>query len=186
MRYAIVIESTAFPSDRYAAESQLRLHGFDAEDALIEWSPRVGGSRLELADLEAILDRDSERIALMLLPGVQYYNGQVLDMSALCELARRHAVPERRRAIAQPHECPDRPRERLDLEPVLGARGPGLDRRQHARVVGRHEECKRHEQRRRVQGVGAIGLHVGAQSRAPAPRHDPRPGLGRASAGSRC
>jgi kynureninase len=43
-------------------------------------------------DLETILESEAERIALMLLPGVQYYNGQLLDMAALCRLARRHGV----------------------------------------------------------------------------------------------
>lgn len=91
-RYAIVIESTAFPSDRYAAASQIRLHGFDPADGLLEWTPRPGESLLHLHDLEAMLEAKGERIALMLLPGVQYYNGQVLDMAALCRLARRHDV----------------------------------------------------------------------------------------------
>ena len=91
-RYAILIESTAFPSDRHAAASQLRLHGFDPAGGLVLWSPRPGESHLRLADLEAILDRQGERIALMLLPGVQYYNGQLLDMAALCGLARAHGV----------------------------------------------------------------------------------------------
>lgn len=91
-RYGILIESTAFPSDRYAAESQLRLHGFDPADGLIEWTLRPGESLLRMDDLEATLEAEGERIALMLLPGVQYYNGQVLDMAALCRLARRHGV----------------------------------------------------------------------------------------------
>lgn len=91
-RYAILIESTAFPSDRYAAESQIRLHGFDPADGLLEWAPRPGESMLRMDDLEAMLETQGERVALMLLPGVQYYSGQVLDMAALCRLARRHDV----------------------------------------------------------------------------------------------
>lgn len=91
-RYRILIESTAFPSDRYAAMSQLRLRGFDPADGLIEWAPPPGETDLRLADLEAILAASGERIALMLLPGVQYYNGQTLDMPALCGLARDHGV----------------------------------------------------------------------------------------------
>lgn len=86
-RYKIVIESTAFPSDRFAVMSQIRMHGFDPEDALLEWRPR-DYDQLHLADLETLLDQHGGSIALLLLPGVQYYNGQVLEMAELCRMAR--------------------------------------------------------------------------------------------------
>ena len=85
-RNKIVIESTAFPSDRFAVMSQLRLHGFEPDTALIEWQPR-NDDRLHMDDLVQILDDHTGEIALVLLPGVQYYNGQVLDMAKLCQLA---------------------------------------------------------------------------------------------------
>lgn len=88
-RHAILIESTAFPSDRFAAMSQIRVHGFDPADGLIEWAPRDRDDTLYLEDLQQILDTRGERIALLLLPGVQYYSGQLLDMAALCAMARR-------------------------------------------------------------------------------------------------
>ena len=72
-RYKIVIESQAFPSDRYAAASQIRLHGFDADEGLLEWLPRDGETRLYTEDLAAILAEHGDSIALLLLPGVQYY-----------------------------------------------------------------------------------------------------------------
>lgn len=86
-RHRILIESTAFPSDRFAVVSQIRLHGFDPDDALLEWTPR-DDERLHMADLEALLDEHGDSIALMLLPGVQYYNGQVLEMERLCQMAK--------------------------------------------------------------------------------------------------
>ena len=89
-RYKIVIESQAFPSDRYAAASQLRMHGFDADEGLLEWMPREGGSRLHTEDLAAMLAEHGDSIALLLLPGVQYYTGQVIDMEAVCDLGRAH------------------------------------------------------------------------------------------------
>ena len=87
-RYRIVIESTAFPSDRFAVMSQLRLHGFDPSEGLLEWRPRDGESDLNFGDLRALLEQRGDEIALLLLPGVQYYNGQVLDLAELCRLAR--------------------------------------------------------------------------------------------------
>ena len=89
-RYKIVIESQAFPSDRYAAASQIRLHGFDADEGLLEWLPRDGETRLYTEDLAAILAEHGDSIALLLLPGVQYYTGQVIDMKAVCELGHAH------------------------------------------------------------------------------------------------
>lgn len=86
-RFKIVIESQAFPSDRYAAVSQLRLQGHDPATALLEWAPR-DDELLYLEDLEALLGEHGDSIALLLLPGVQYYTGQVLDMPGICELAR--------------------------------------------------------------------------------------------------
>jgi kynureninase len=86
----ILIESAAFPSDRFAAMSQIRLRGYDPADALLEWQPRPGETDLRLDDLAGLLREQKDQVALLLLPGVQYYNGQLLDMRAICELAREH------------------------------------------------------------------------------------------------
>jgi kynureninase len=88
-RRKLIIESTAFPSDRYAAASQIRLHGGDASADLLEWRPR-DDRLLYMDDLAELLKREGEQVALMLLPGVQYYSGQELDMPALCVLAHEH------------------------------------------------------------------------------------------------
>ncbi len=82
----VIIESTAFPSDRFAVESQIRLHGFDPTEALLEWLPS-DDDQLHTDDLKSLLDEHATNTALILLPGVQYYNGQVLDMAELCRLA---------------------------------------------------------------------------------------------------
>ena len=83
----IIIESTAFPSDYYAVESQIRLHGNDPSHSLVEWVPR-DDDLLHIEDLESLLEQHAGEVALMLLPGVQYYSGQVLDMERLCQLAK--------------------------------------------------------------------------------------------------
>ncbi|NCF60452.1 MAG: kynureninase, partial [Gammaproteobacteria bacterium] len=88
-RRKIVIESTAFPSDRYAAASQIRMRGHDPGRDLLEWQPR-DDQLLYMDDLEALLQREGAHTALLLLPGVQYYSGQVLDMPGICDLARQH------------------------------------------------------------------------------------------------
>jgi kynureninase len=89
-RDKILIERDAFPSDRYAVQSQLRFHGLDPRAALLELGSRRGSFGLDFGRLEKLLERDGERIALILLPGVQYLSGERLDIGALTRLARRH------------------------------------------------------------------------------------------------
>jgi len=88
-RPAILIEKNAFPSDRYAVESQVRFHGFDPADALIELEGDESGGTLSQDAILDALDRHGPRIALVLLPGVQYLTGQVLDLRAITEAAHR-------------------------------------------------------------------------------------------------
>ena len=86
LKHKILIESDAFPSDRYAVETQLRFHGFDPSESLIEWSPRKGETLLNIEDLESILQSHGDEIALLLIGGVNYYTGQYLDLKKISEL----------------------------------------------------------------------------------------------------
>jgi len=89
-RYKIVIESDAFPSDKYAVESQLRHHGFDDKEGLILWKPRKNEELLHFEDLEAILESQGEEIALLMIGGVNYYTGQYFDLKRITELGHIH------------------------------------------------------------------------------------------------
>jgi kynureninase len=82
-RYKILIEEHAFPSDIYAIASQLRYHGLDPHDALVTAAPRPGEELLRDEDLSALIEREKDALALILLPGVQYYTGQVLPMAEI-------------------------------------------------------------------------------------------------------
>ena len=84
-KYKIVIESDAFPSDRYAVQSQLEFHGFSKED-VIEWKPRKGEELLQIEDLEEIVSKQGDEIALLLIGGVNYYTGQFLDLTRIAEI----------------------------------------------------------------------------------------------------
>jgi kynureninase len=85
-KFKIVIESDAFPSDRYAVESQLKFHEFNAEDGVILWKPREGEELLRIEDLETILNEQGDEIALLLIGGVNYYTGQYLDLKKIATL----------------------------------------------------------------------------------------------------
>lgn len=87
-RRKIVIERGAFPSDHHAVVSQLAFHGVDPADGLIELTPRGGEHCLREDDVEALLERHGAEVALVLLPGVQYYTGQFVDLARLTRAAR--------------------------------------------------------------------------------------------------
>ena len=89
-RYKILIESDAFPSDKYAVESQLRHHGFDDKEGLILWKPRKGEELLKYEDLESILEQQGESIALIMIGGVNYYTGQFFDLKRITELGHKY------------------------------------------------------------------------------------------------
>ncbi len=88
-RYKIVIESDAFPSDKYAVESQLRHHGYDDKDGLILWTPREGEELLRYEDLETLLEAQGNEIALVMIGGVNYYTGQFFDFKRITDLGHK-------------------------------------------------------------------------------------------------
>jgi len=85
-RYKIVIEGGAFPSDKYAVDSQLRYHGFNPNEGLIQLRPRMGEDTLRTEDIEAVLRKHADNIALVMLGGVNYYTGQLFDMKRITEV----------------------------------------------------------------------------------------------------
>lgn len=89
-RYKILIEADAFPSDKYAVESQLRHHGFDAEEGLILWKARKGEELANYDDLEDILKEQGDDIALIMIGGVNYYTGQFFDLKRITRLGHKY------------------------------------------------------------------------------------------------
>lgn len=89
-RYKILIERGAFPSDRYAVQSQLELHGLDPADALLELDPAPDSGLFDVERFDALLETEGERVALVLLPGVQYLTGQALNVAHCTRSAHRH------------------------------------------------------------------------------------------------
>lgn len=85
-RNAILIEAGAFPSDRYAVESQIRFHGFDPATSLIEIEPDLPGGVFSMAKIEQTIAEHGHRIALILWPGVQYRTGQYFDLKEITRL----------------------------------------------------------------------------------------------------
>jgi kynureninase len=86
-RYKIICEAKAFPSDQYALESQVKWHGFQPEDAIIEVAPRAGEHHIRTEDFIATINQHQADACLVFFGGVNYYSGQVLDMEAITAAA---------------------------------------------------------------------------------------------------
>ncbi|GGF04644.1 kynureninase [Hymenobacter cavernae] len=89
-RYKVLMEGGAFPSDQYALESQVKLHGFAPDDAIVELVPRSGEHTLRTEDIEAKIQELGDSLATVLLGGINYYTGQVFDMQTITKAG--HAV----------------------------------------------------------------------------------------------
>jgi kynureninase len=80
------MEAGAFPSDRYALESQVRFHGFDPATDLIELEPDEDNGTLSMEAIERAIAEHGPRLALVLWPGVQYRTGQSFDLAEIARL----------------------------------------------------------------------------------------------------
>ncbi len=92
-RRRIMVEGHAFPSDHYALESQLRWHGLHPETDLVVLHPEPGCEHLETDAICEQIERNADQLAMIVLPGVQYYTGQVFDIPELTRTARQNGVP---------------------------------------------------------------------------------------------
>lgn len=92
-RTKILMEAHAFPSDMYAVHTHIASRGLDPNENVVIVEPRAGESLLREQDLWECIDTNAQSLALILLPGVQYFTGQVLPMKALATRARAHGIP---------------------------------------------------------------------------------------------
>jgi kynureninase len=88
-RHKVLVECGAFPSDQYAVKSQILFHGFDPASSLLELVPREGESCIRDDDIESLIDREGNSIALIMLGGVNYATGQVFDMAGVTKAGQR-------------------------------------------------------------------------------------------------
>lgn len=82
-RHKILIEAYAFPSDRYAVKSQISLHGYNAEESLIQLAPRKGEHTLRTEDILKTIEEQGDEIAVVMFSGVQFGTGQKFNMPSI-------------------------------------------------------------------------------------------------------
>lgn len=84
-RFKILIEHDAFPSDRYAVVSQLKFHGIDPANGLVELKARAGEHCIREADIKSILEEQGQEIALIMIGNTNYYTGQFFNMKQIAQ-----------------------------------------------------------------------------------------------------
>lgn len=82
-RFKILCEEKAFPSDQYMLQSQVRFHGYDPKEAIVTVKKRSGEHAWRTEDILTKIQEIGDELAVVLMGGVNYYNGQVLDMKAI-------------------------------------------------------------------------------------------------------
>ncbi|BHF63732.1 hypothetical protein SprV_0200672600 [Sparganum proliferum] len=86
----VLIEKGAFPTDYYAIESQIALNGYDPRDCVIEVELRPD-DYLSTEQIKEVIRQNAHRLALIWLPGIQFFTGQLLDIRAITEAGHRLA-----------------------------------------------------------------------------------------------
>ncbi|MDZ4845991.1 MAG: kynureninase [Chitinophagales bacterium] len=85
-RFKIMMETNAFPSDRYAAQTQIKLNGHNPLEGIIELTPREGEYTLRTEDILYAIENHKNELALILLGSVNYYTGQLFDIPAITKV----------------------------------------------------------------------------------------------------
>jgi kynureninase len=88
-RVRILMEAGAFPSDTYAIESHVRVRGMDPAKVVVKVQPREGQACFDTADFTQAIEREGDALALVLVGGVNYFTGQVLDMQSITAAAHK-------------------------------------------------------------------------------------------------
>ena len=88
-RCKILIEKGAFPSDQYAVKSQIKFHGLDPRDCLIEFKAENDKNYFNDDNIVKIIQEQGSEIATILIGGVNYYNGQLLDIKRITKWGKK-------------------------------------------------------------------------------------------------
>lgn len=88
-RFKILMEANAFPSDQYAIESQIRHHGLDPKEAIVEVKPKDGNFIISQDDILEAIQENKDSLSLILFGGVNYFTGQLFDMEAITKAGHK-------------------------------------------------------------------------------------------------
>lgn len=90
--FKVLMQSTEFPSDYYAVQQQVKFHGYNPEEAIIEIAPRSGENAIRTEDIKKTIEQYKDELALVLFSGVNYYSGQFFDIEAISKKCCEHEI----------------------------------------------------------------------------------------------
>lgn len=91
-RHKILLEWKPFPSDYYAISSHLQWHGRDPAASMVELWPPGEDLYISTSQVLAAIDAHADETALLLLPGIQYYSGQLFDIPTITRYAQDRGI----------------------------------------------------------------------------------------------
>jgi kynureninase len=89
-RFKIICEAKAFPSDQYAIETQVKFHGYNPDETIVEINPRKGEHTIRTEDILKAINDNKDALALVLIGGVNYLTGQLFEIEKITAAA--HSV----------------------------------------------------------------------------------------------
>src|SRR5947207_2793947 len=91
-RFKIFIEDLAFPSDTYAIKTQIAHHVLDPKDAVILARARQGEFTVHPEDIVDLIEKHSDQLAVVMVPGVNFFTGQLFDIPTITKAAQKHGI----------------------------------------------------------------------------------------------
>ncbi|KAJ6127360.1 Kynureninase 2 [Penicillium sp. IBT 18751x] len=88
----ILMDWKAFPSDHYAIESHIAWHGLDAKENMVLIGPEEGEYVISTEKILSYIDQHAHDAALILMPGIQYYTGQLFDIPRITKHAQERGL----------------------------------------------------------------------------------------------
>ena len=89
-KYNIIIDTPSFPSDKYAVQSQLKLHKLNPDKNLVEIDTLNNNKCRSNEEILNDLEKNIKNAAMILFSGVNYYTGQFYDIKSIAKLANRY------------------------------------------------------------------------------------------------
>jgi kynureninase len=77
---------------QYAIESHVAWHDLDPHETMVLIGPDEGKYEISTEKILSYIDEHADEAALVLLPGVQYYTGQLFDIPKITEYAHSRGL----------------------------------------------------------------------------------------------
>src|SRR5207237_2923065 len=92
VRFKILMENPAFPSDTYAIKTQIIHHGLDPKDTLILARPRSGEFTVRTEEILDLMEKHADELEVILIGGVNFFTGQLFDIPTITAAAQEHGI----------------------------------------------------------------------------------------------